>query len=69
VLVIPKKHIATVNDLATADAELAGRLLLTAARLARDKGCAESGYRLIFNCNHLHLHLLGGRPLGAMLAR
>jgi histidine triad (HIT) family protein len=71
VLVIPKKHIATLNDLGAADAELAGRLLLAAVRIAREAGVAPSGYRLVLNCNadagqsvfHVHLHLLGGRFL------
>jgi histidine triad (HIT) family protein len=76
-LIIPKKHIDTANALTPADEALAGRLFLTGARLALEKGCAESGYRMIVNCNkdggqeifHLHLHLLGGRPLGPLLAR
>ncbi|MFO0982399.1 MAG: histidine triad nucleotide-binding protein [Planctomycetota bacterium] len=77
VLVIPKQHVATLNDLSAADERLAGKLLLAAARIARDQGCADQGYRLIVNCNkhggqevfHVHLHVLGGRPLGPMLAR
>jgi histidine triad (HIT) family protein len=76
-LIVPKKHIDTANALTAEDAQLAGRLFLTGARLAREKGCAESGYRMIVNCNkdggqeifHLHLHLLGGRPLGSLVAR
>jgi histidine triad (HIT) family protein len=76
-LIIPKKHITTANALTPEAERLAGHLLLVAARLAQEKGCAESGYRLIVNCNedggqeifHLHVHLLGGRPLGAMVAR
>jgi len=71
VLVIPKKHTATLNDLKPADAGLVGKLLLTAARIARDSGIAESGYRTVLNCNvdagqsvfHVHLHLLGGRVM------
>lgn len=71
VLVIPKKHTATLNDLKPADAALVGKLLLTAARIAKDSGIAESGYRAVMNCNadagqsvfHVHLHLLGGRIL------
>lgn len=71
ILLIPRRHIATTNDLAEADAALVGRLTLVAARLAADEGIAESGYRTVLNCNagagqsvfHLHLHLLGGRPL------
>ncbi|MGA9031852.1 MAG: histidine triad nucleotide-binding protein [Sulfuricaulis sp.] len=71
VLVIPKKHTATLNDLKPADAALVGKLLLTAARIARDSGIADSGYRTVLNCNadagqsvfHVHLHLLGGRVM------
>ena len=71
VLVIPKKHIATLNDLDTGHTELAGKLVRAAARIARETGVAESGYRLVMNCNadagqsvfHVHLHLLGGRPM------
>ncbi|MGH8225537.1 MAG: histidine triad nucleotide-binding protein [Gammaproteobacteria bacterium] len=72
ILIVPKRHIAIVNDLDAEDAALAGRLVLTAARLAAEEGIAESGYRTVFNCNagagqsvfHLHLHLLGGRHMG-----
>lgn len=72
ILVIPKRHIDTVNDLMESDAELVGRLVLAAGRLAQDEGIAESGYRTVLNCNagagqsvfHVHLHLLGGRPMG-----
>lgn len=77
ILIIPNREIPTVNDLAEEDAELAGHMLLVAKRLARDEGIDESGYRLIINCNrdggqvvdHLHLHLLGGRPMGPMVVR
>ena len=69
ILIIPKRHISTLNDLD--DAELGGVLLQTAATLAKQLGFAEQGYRTVFNCNqhggqavyHLHLHLLAGRPL------
>ncbi|MBN4080401.1 histidine triad nucleotide-binding protein [Beggiatoa alba] len=69
VLFIPKKHIATVNDLETEDAELIGKLYLAARKVATDAGFAEQGYRLVMNCNrgagqsvfHIHLHLLAGR--------
>jgi len=72
ILVIPKRHIETLNDLAESDAALTGRLLTAAKRVAREEGIDEEGYRVVFNCNagagqsvfHLHLHLLGGRPLG-----
>lgn len=74
ILIIPKKHIATINELSETDADIISRLLLCAKTLAADKGIAESGYRLLFNCNaqggqtvyHIHLHLLGGRQLGAL---
>ena len=73
-LIIPKKHIATVNDLTDADADIISKLTMCAKTLAREQGISESGYRLLLNCNaqggqtvyHLHLHLLGGRQLGAL---
>jgi histidine triad (HIT) family protein len=69
ILIIPKRHIATLNDMD--DPLLSGHLLETAVQLARKEGIAEEGYRTLFNCNshggqavyHLHLHLLGGRPM------
>ena len=77
ILIVPNKEVATVNDLGTDDQMLAGHMLLTARKLAAEEGIAESGYRLIINCNeqggqevfHLHLHLLGGRPMGPMVVR
>jgi len=71
VLVIPKRHVRTLNDLAPADAGLVGRLYLAAVKIARDAGVADGGYRTVMNCNadagqsvwHLHLHVLGGRAL------
>ena len=71
-LVIPKKHIATLNDLVDEDKILIGDMIFVAKKLAADLGIAENGYKVLFNCNkdggqivyHLHLHLLGGRPLG-----
>ena len=77
ILIIPNKEIATLNDLGEEDEALAGYMLLTAKRLAREAGIDESGYRLIINCNrdggqvvdHLHLHLMGGRPMGPMVVR
>jgi histidine triad (HIT) family protein len=76
ILIVPNKVIPTVNDLTEADQMVAGKLLLVAQKLAADAGIAENGYRLLINCNahggqevfHLHLHLIGGRPLGPMLA-
>jgi histidine triad (HIT) family protein len=71
VLIIPKKHIATINDLESADVEVAGKMTLLAKQIAADEGINEEGYRLVFNCNegagqavfHIHMHLLGGRRL------
>ena len=71
VLIIPKAHIATVNDLSDVNAATVGRLFLTAKQIAADNGLTEPGYRLVMNCNadagqtvfHIHLHLLGGRPM------
>jgi len=75
ILIVPNKEIATVNDITEEDEAVAGRLLHVAKKLAEQEGIAADGYRLIINCNqhggqevyHLHLHLLGGRPLGRML--
>jgi histidine triad (HIT) family protein len=75
ILIVPNKMMATVNDIADEDEALIGHMVLVARDLAKQQGIAENGYRLIFNCNehggqevyHLHLHLLGGRPLGPML--
>lgn len=75
VLIVPNRVIATVNDLTDADESLVGHLFLAAARIAEEQGIADSGYRLIVNCNqdggqevdHLHMHLLGGRPMGPMV--
>lgn len=69
ILIIPKTHVSTLNDLD--DEQMAGRLLLTTAQLAKQQGLAEDGYRTVINCNahggqevfHLHVHLLGGRQL------
>jgi histidine triad (HIT) family protein len=71
VLVIPRKPIPTLNAAGSDDAELIGRLFLAAAKVAEQEGFAEDGYRTVVNCNanggqtvfHLHVHLLGGRPL------
>lgn len=72
VLVVPRRHIATTNDLGPDEAALVGRMVLAAREIAAEEGVAETGYRLVFNCNegagqsvfHLHLHLLAGRRLG-----
>jgi histidine triad (HIT) family protein len=72
VLVIPRRHVASVADLSEADAALAGRLLLAAGGAARAAGLVEDGYRIVINSgadalqsvDHIHLHVLGGRKLG-----
>lgn len=72
VLIVPKKHIATINDLGADDADLVGRLFLAAGAIAMEEGLSEKGYRVTMNCMegagqsvfHIHLHLLGGRKFG-----
>ena len=72
VLVIPKRHISTTNDLSATDDGLVGTLVRRAAAIARENGYADRGYRVVMNCNaeagqtvfHIHLHLLAGRGLG-----
>ncbi|MGD8380454.1 MAG: histidine triad nucleotide-binding protein [Gammaproteobacteria bacterium] len=71
VLVVPRTHISTINELENEHAELVGRLYLVAAKVAKQDGIAESGYRTVMNCMegagqsvfHLHLHVLGGRRM------
>ena len=71
VLFIPKRPVATLNDLAPGDEAVVGRLALAAAAYAKREGFAEDGYRVVMNCNrdggqtvfHIHLHLLAGRAL------
>jgi histidine triad (HIT) family protein len=71
VLIFPRRHVPTLNDLAQSDDHLVGEMIRRAAAIARERGVAEYGYRTVFNCHrgagqtvyHLHLHLLGGRPL------
>lgn len=68
-LFVPKRHIATANDVTTEERELVGHLVFRAAQYAREQGIADAGFRLVMNCNraaqqtvfHLHLHVLGGR--------
>ncbi len=68
-LAIPKKHIATINDIQPEDAEVVGKLFLAARQAAADEGLTENGYRVVMNCGkdagqvvfHIHLHILGGR--------
>lgn len=70
-LIIPRKHIATLNDISNQDEKLIGHLLSVARQLAKQYQIAEEGYRVVMNCNegagqavfHIHLHLLGGRSL------
>lgn len=69
ILIVPRKHIATLNDLKDVDAILIGNMVLCAKKIAETRGLAEDGYRTVFNCMegagqavfHIHLHLLGGR--------
>jgi histidine triad (HIT) family protein len=76
VLIVPNKPIPTANEVTQDDEALVGHMVFVAAQIARSEGVAEDGYRLIFNCNrdagmevyHLHLHLLGGKPLGPMVS-
>ncbi len=77
VLVVPREHIPTLNDIKSAQDSLLGRMVLVATQIAREKDIADSGYRILINCNkdggqevfHLHLHLIGGRSLGPMVQR
>ena len=76
ILIVPNRLIPTVNDVTDADELAMGRLFTVARKLAQEEGIAENGYRLVVNCNrdggqevyHLHMHVLGGRPLGGLLA-
>ena len=71
VLVVPKQHISTINDLETDHEALIGKLYLAAQEVARKEGISESGYRTVMNCGegagqsvfHIHLHVLGGRKM------
>ncbi len=71
VLVVPRRHIATLDDLSPDDDQLVGEMMRRAAALARENGYADRGYRTVFNCNaeagqtvfHIHLHVIGGRSL------
>jgi histidine triad (HIT) family protein len=76
ILIVPIKPIATLDDVRPEDEALLGHLLVVASQIARSEGIAAGGYRLIVNCRdhggqevyHLHLHLLGGKPLGPMVS-
>lgn len=69
ILIIPRKHVATIDDIDPDDTELIGHLFQVARSIAREKGLSEDGYRLVVNCKadagqlvfHVHLHLIGGR--------
>ncbi|GAB0152523.1 histidine triad nucleotide-binding protein [Marinobacterium sp. BA1] len=71
-LIIPRKHIATLNDIADEDREVVGHMIQVASKIAQQQGFDQDGYRTVFNCNthggqtvyHIHLHLLGGKPMG-----
>ena len=71
-LVIPRRHLGSLNEVGVEDEALLGRMVLAAVRQARDQGLTMRGYRLVMNCGrdagqgveHLHLHVLGGRQLG-----
>ena len=71
-LIIPKKPIATINDITENDRELVGHLYFVAAKLAKENGFADDGYRVVMNCNdnggqtvyHIHLHMLAGKAMG-----
>jgi histidine triad (HIT) family protein len=75
-LIVPNKPIPTANDVGEDDERMLGHMFVVARDLAKQEGIAENGFRLIVNCNkhggqvvfHLHMHLLGGTPLGPMLA-
>lgn len=76
ILIVPNNLIPTINDVTEADELTLGRMITVAKKLAKEEGIDEKGYRLIFNCNedggqevfHIHMHLLGGQPLGPMLS-
>ena len=75
ILIIPNKIIPSANDVTSEDQSTLGRLFIVAKQLAEQEGIAQDGYRLLINCGrhgcqevyHLHMHLVGGRPLGGML--
>jgi histidine triad (HIT) family protein len=70
-LLVPRKHVATLLDLQEGDESLIGRIFLTASKVAREQGLAEKGFRVVVNCGeqagqtvfHIHFHLMGGRRL------
>ena len=72
VLVVPKRHIATLNELSAGDDQIVGEVIRRAAAIAKERGISDGGFRVVFNTNrdagqtvfHIHLHLIGGRNLG-----
>ena len=77
ILIIPNKLIPTINDATPEDEEMLGHMFIVAKQVAEQEGIAADGYRLILNCGvhghqevfHMHMHLLGGRPMGRMLSK
>ncbi|MFK8075856.1 MAG: HIT domain-containing protein [Granulosicoccus sp.] len=77
VLIVPNRHIPTVDDITDDDEAAMGRMLSVARKIAREEGISESGYRLIINCRedgrqevpHLHMHLLGGEDVGPLISK
>lgn len=77
ILIIPKEHIPTVNDLEENHKELIGHIFLVAKKIAKELGFDEKGYRILVNCNsdggqeiyHIHFHLFAGKPLGPMICK
>jgi histidine triad (HIT) family protein len=75
-LIVPRKHVPSLNDMKEGDAALVGRMVSVASRLAAEQGIADRGYRLAINCGkeggqlvpHVHMHLLGGRQLNDKLS-
>lgn len=71
ILIVPKKPIATINDVDESDSTMLGKIFVIAKKIAKDKGISDDGYRLVFNCNegagqtvfHIHCHLIGGRTM------
>lgn len=77
VLIVPNRHIPTIDDITETDEAALGRMLTVARKIARDEGIHENGYRLIINCGehgrqevpHIHMHLLGGHDVGPMIVK
>ena len=77
ILIIPNQLIPTLNDVKASDEAALGRMMTVAAKIAKQEGIAEDGYRLIMNCNqdagqvvfHIHMHLVGGHNLGPLLSK